>query len=308
MWKFGLHPLVRGLSESRLYPMSSILSGVSGCGPSARARAEAARKFGRCLARIREVGYFPGVPESRSADALEFPRDFHTTRWSLVLCAGGAESGESAGALETLCRAYWYPLHAFVRRRGYEPEEARDLTQSFFAALLAKNGFGQADRERGRFRTFLLGALKHFLANEWDKARALKRGGGVTLVSIDERDDEDRYLHEPVDDLSPEKLFDRRWAETLIELVVVRLRGEYETTGHGERFDLCKPWLMGGEGEASYAEVAARLGIEETGVRTFVSRLRRRFRELMRAEIAQTVSGPADVDEEIRALFQALVG
>ena len=237
----------------------------------------------------------------------EFPHDFHTTRWSMVLRAGDdAQPAASAAALETLCRAYWYPLHAYVRRRGYGPEEARDLTQSFFAELLAKNLVGTADRHRGRFRSYLLGSLNNFLLNEWDKARRLKRGGGCTVVSLDERDAENRYLHEPADDLTPEKLFDRRWAETVLELVFAQLRREYENAGHGERFEQCKPWLLGGEAETSYATVAAHLGIAETGVRTFVSRLRRRFRELVRAEIAHTVSEPSEIDEEIRALFQAL--
>ena len=249
------------------------------------------------------------MPESDpAASADPLARDFHTTRWSLVLQAGAVVTPASAGALETLCRAYWAPLHAYVRRRGYGPEEARDLTQSFFAMVLAKDFFGEADRTRGKFRSFLLGSLHHFLLNEWDKARRLKRGGGQIIVSLDERDAEDRYLHEPMDHLSPEKCFDRRWAETVLERVLARLRGEYEKAGHGERFERCKPWLVGGEAEGSYAEVAAQLGLEETGVRTLVHRLRRRFRELTRAEIAETVSGPAEVEEEIRALFHALAG
>ena len=245
------------------------------------------------------------MPDSRPAAFGESPREFQTTRWSLILQAGDAAT--SASALEALCRAYWAPVHAFVRRRGCEPEEARDLTQSFFAMLLAKDLFGAADRERGKFRSFLLGALNHFLLNEWDKARRLKRGGGVAIVSLDECDAEDRRLHEPIDDLSPEKLFDRRWAETVLERVLARLRGEYEAAGHGARFEQGKPWLLG-DGDGSYADAAVQLKMEETGVRTLVSRLRRRFRELMRAEIAETVSGPAEVDEEIRALFHALAG
>ena len=178
----------------------------------------------------------------------------------------------------------------------------------FFEALLAKNLVASADRERGKFRTFLLGSLNHFLANEWDKRRALKRGGGCTVVSLDEQDAEERYLHEPADELSPEKLFDRRWAETLLEMVFARLRREFEEAGQVARFDECKPWLLGEKEDCSYAEAAARLGLGEPGVRSVVSRLRRRFRELMRAEIAHTVCEPAEVDEEIRALFQALGG
>ena len=182
------------------------------------------------------------------------------------------------------------------------------MTQGFFEALLAKNLVASADRERGKFRSFLLGSLNHFLANEWDKRSALKRGGGQAVVSLDEQDAEDRYLHEPADELSPEKLFDRRWAETMLEMVFVKLRRESEEAGQAARFDECKPWLLGEKEDCSYAEVAARLGIGEPGVRSVVSRLRKRFRELMRAEIAHTVSEPAEVDEEIRALFQALAG
>ena len=226
----------------------------------------------------------------------------------MIARAGGAEPAASAAALETLCRAYWYPLYAFVRRRGFDAEDGRDLTQGFFEALLAKNLVASADRERGKFRSFLLGSLNHFLANEWDKRSALKRGGGHTIVSLDEQDAEERYLHEPADELSPEKLFDRRWAETMLEIVFARLRKEFADAGQVERFDECKPWLLGEKADCSYAEVAATLGIGEPGVRSVVSRLRKRFRELMRAEIAQTVGEPAEVDEEIRALFQALGG
>jgi DNA-directed RNA polymerase specialized sigma24 family protein len=222
--------------------------------------------------------------------------------------AGGAEAAASKDALESLCGTYWYPLYAYVRRRGFDSEDARDLTQDFFATLLAKNLFAEADRERGKFRSFLLGSLNHFLANEWDKRRALKRGGGATFLSLDAQDAEDRYLLEPMDELTPERLFDRRWAETLLEIVFARLRGEYEAAGHAARFDECKPWLMGDKADCSYEAAAARLGIGEEGVRSAVHRLRRRFRELMRAEIAHTVCDAGEIDDEIRALFQALSG
>ena len=226
----------------------------------------------------------------------------------MVARAGGDEEVESKAALEVLCGAYWYPLYAYVRRRGFGAEDGRDLTQGFFEALLEKNLVAAADRERGKFRSFLLGSLNHFLANEWDKRRALKRGGGQTIVSLDEQDAEERYLHEPADELSPEKLFDRRWAETMLGIVFARLRREFEDAGQVDRFDEGKPWLLGDKADCSYADAAARLGIGEPGVRSVVSRLRKRFRELMRAEIAQTVGEPAEVDEEIRALFQALGG
>lgn len=246
------------------------------------------------------------MPDLHSDSSQELPREFRTTHWSLVARAGDGPTEVSATALETLCRAYWYPLYAYVRRRGFSSEDARDLTQGFFATLLAKNMVARADRERGKFRTFLLGSLNNFLANEWDKSHALKRGGGRSVASLDEKDAEDRYLHEPANELSPEKLFDRRWAETVLEIVFARLRHEFEAAGQAQRFDECKPCLLGDKLDFSYTDVAVKLGIGEPGVRSVVSRMRRRFRELMRAEIAQTVCEAGDVDEELQQLFQAL--
>ena len=236
------------------------------------------------------------------------PREFRTTHWSLVARAGAGEATVNVRALETLCRAYWYPLYAYVRRRGHGAEDARDLTQGFFAALLGKHALARADRERGKFRTFLLGSLNNYLANEWDKARALKRGGGATLASLDERDAEDRYLHEPANQLSPEKLFDRRWAETVLEMVFTRLRHEFEAAGQLERYELCKPGLLGDTGDFSYAAVAAKLGVGEPAVRSVVSRMRRRFRELLHTEIAGTVGESSEVEGELQELFAALAG
>ncbi len=231
---------------------------------------------------------------------------FPNTHWSIVLHAGDLTSPRRAQAMEALCRTYWFPLYAYVRRRGHPEEEAKDLTQGFFLRLLEKNYFGDADARRGRFRTFLLTSLGHYLANEWDRARAQKRGGANVLLSLDELDPEGRYRHEPADASTPEKAFERRWAEAMLEAVFSRLRGEFDEPTRGRRFEDVKPYLLGAEAGVSYAEAAARLGISETGARSVVHRLRKRFRELVREEIAQTVSHPDDIDDEIRHLFQAL--
>ena len=232
--------------------------------------------------------------------------DFLTTHWSVVLRAGDLASPRREQALETLCRAYWYPLYAYVRRCGYAEEEAKDLTQGFFLRLLEKNYLGDVDTRRGRFRTFLLTSLGHFLANEWDKTRAQKRGGDVQFLSLDAVDAEGRYRLEPVDGSTPETIFERRWAEAVLEAVLARLRREFDEPGRGRRFDDLKPFLLGKDAGVAYAEVATRLGVSETGARSVVHRLRKRFRELVREEIAQTVSGPEEVDAEILHLFQVL--
>ncbi len=245
---------------------------------------------------------------SQSAEAsLGAGADFKTTHWSVVVLAAGGREQPSLEALEKLCQAYWYPLYAFVRRRGYGEEEAKDLTQSFFAKLLEKNYVADADRSRGKFRTFLLNSLSHFLANEWDKLRCQKRGGAVLSISLD-ADAEERYLHEPAVGPTPERVFDRGWAETVVGVALARLRGEFDRGG-GEsiqRFDIVKPFLLGGQDPTSFAEAAARMELSESGVRTVVHRMRKRFRELIRAQIAQTVSTPAQVDEEIHYLFEIL--
>ena len=245
------------------------------------------------------------MPEPQE-ESPERAQDFLTTHWSVVLRAGDLASPRREQALETLCRAYWYPLYAYGRRRGHGEEEAKDLTQGFFLRLLEKNYFGDADARRGRFRTFLLTSLGHFLANEWDKARAQKRGGDRAVLSLDELDAEGRYRHEPVDGATPESIYERRWAEAVLESVFARLRREFDDPGRGRRFDDLKPFLLGAEAGASYAAAAARLGVSETGARSVVHRLRKRFREQVRAEIAHTVSQPEEIDDEIRHLFQAL--
>ena len=231
---------------------------------------------------------------------------FATTHWSVVLAAGGDSSSAVRDALEKLCRAYWYPLYAFVRRQGIEVADAQDLTQEFFARLLSRNDLARVRREKGRFRSFLLASLKHFLTNEWKRARRLKRGGGQTIVPLDSGDAETRFGHEPAHDLTPEKLFERRWALTLLDSTLTALRREHEDAGKTRQFDELKIFLTGGDGLPSYAEVGDRLNVREDAVKMAVSRLRKRYRELLRAEIAHTVSSPAEIDDELRQLFAAL--
>lgn len=233
----------------------------------------------------------------------ETDRAFRTTHWSIVIEAAGNTDG-GRQALETLCRSYWRPLYAFVRQRGFAPAEAEDLTQEFFSRLLASGGLAEANPARGRFRSFLLGSLKHFLANEWDKSRRLKRGGGVEFLDWDALDAEARGHFEPgVSD--DETVFDRAWAETLVGEVMARLRAEVERDSGAERFDALKPFLVN-DSPARYAEVAARLGLSEPAVKSAIHRLRRRYAELLRSAVANTVPSSADVDDEIRHLFAAL--
>lgn len=232
------------------------------------------------------------------------PRAFPPTRWSVVLAARG-QAPAAADALESLCRAYWFPLYAFVRRSGHPPHEAEDLTQAFFARLLAKHDLADVDREKGRFRSFLLASLQHFLSNERDRARAQKRGGGRAPVSFDAGDAETRYRLEPADPMTPEKLFDRQWARTLLAQVLAALEGEADAEGRAAQFEALKPFLAVGCGAISHAEAAVRLGTTEGAAKVAVHRLRRRYRDRLRAEIARTVSSPGQVDDEMRALFAA---
>ena len=229
---------------------------------------------------------------------------FEPTRWSIVIAAGGTDSERSQKALEHLCSAYWYPLYAFIRRHGHDPHDAQDLTQEFFARLLAKNYLGTADPEKGCFRSFLLGALKHFLAGERDRARTLKRGGGQQLISLDAESAETRYKHEPADEASPERDFERQWALALLDQVLARLRGEFVREGKEQLFEELKAALTGQK--LPYGEIAERLKLKEGAVRVAVHRLRQRYKDLVRAEIAETVEGPAEVDSEMQHLFAAL--
>jgi RNA polymerase sigma-70 factor (ECF subfamily) len=229
---------------------------------------------------------------------------FLTTRWSVVLAARGAASPEAAGALETLCRSYWYPLYAYARRAGLAPHDAQDLTQEFFARLLEKDWLHGAAPERGRFRTFLLVALKRLLAKEWHRARTQKRGGGISPAPFELAEAEQRYAGEPP--LSPDEIFDRRWAMTLLEQTLARLHAEFAAVGKAHDFELLREWLTAARGEIPYAELAARLGSSEGAARVAVHRLRKRFRELFREAIAQTVSETAGVEEEMRHVAAVL--
>jgi len=232
---------------------------------------------------------------------------FVTTHWSVVLTAGDDGSPRCAEALSGLCRTYWYPLYAYVRRQGCAPHDAQDLTQEFFARLLARNELSRAGREKGRFRSFLLIRLKHFLVNEWEKARSQKRGGGQTLIPLDELLAEQRYGEEPAHLLTAERIYERRWALTLLDQVLGRLRQEWTETGRVDQFETLKG-LLASEGLAqSYAELGRSWGMSEGAVKVAVHRLRRRYRELIRDEIAQTVATPADVEDELRHLLAALM-
>jgi RNA polymerase sigma-70 factor (ECF subfamily) len=231
---------------------------------------------------------------------------FATTRWSLVLAAGQKTDARSAEALGNLCEMYWYPVYAFIRRQGYRPEEVADLTQEFFARVLEKNYFHDADPARGRFRAFLCASIRHFLSNERDRARTLKRGGNQLPISLDVETAEGTYRIEPRDDLTPEKLFDRRWALILLERVLARLRDNHVSAGKGEMFDRLKGFLTGDSTGVPYAEVAKALGMTEGAVKVAVHRLRRQFRDTLMQEIAETVSDPADIDAEIEYLLKAV--
>ena len=231
---------------------------------------------------------------------------FMTTHWSLVLAAAGAEDSHGREALAKLCQIYWYPLYAFVRRQGHDPHDAQDLTQEFFMRLLEKDYLGDVDCSQGKFRSFLLVALKHFLSKEWARAKTLKRGGGQTLVSLDALSAEDRYRREPEDNATPERLFERRWALTLLDQVLTTLSEEYETTGKRAMFEQLQGCLTGDSHLLPYAELAVRLDMTEGAVKVAVHRLRLRYRGALREEIAQTVADPAEIDDEIRQLFSAL--
>jgi len=245
-----------------------------------------------------------------SAASPTIPRDpvFATTHWSVVQSAGRPDTSRSAAALEKLCRIYWYPLYAYARRRGQSPADAQDSTQAFFARLLERNWVGDARRERGRFRTFLLTAMSRFLADEWDKVRAQKRGGGRLLVPLQLDTAETRYGQEPADHRTPEQAFDRRWAIALLDTVLRRLREEHEAAGRGELFAGLHGCLVGGRESQPYAELAAQMNLTEGAVKVAVYRLRKRYRELLRLEIAQTLTADDAVEDELRHLFKVLAG
>ena len=243
-------------------------------------------------------------PSDYNQDSISvLDQRFTTTHWSVVLLAGQADSPQASEALEKLCRIYWYPLYVYVRRQGNSPEDAQDLTQNFFSRLLQKNYFAKADPDRGKFRTFLLRSMKNFLVNEWKRAGRVKRGGDLTFLSFDANVAEDRYATEPANESNPDDAYEQRWAVTLIEHVLATLRREYSAADKARLFEELKGFIWGDKSTASYAEIAGHLNLTEGTVKVAVHRLRQRFRELLRAEVAHTVARPEDIDGELRHLI-----
>jgi RNA polymerase sigma-70 factor (ECF subfamily) len=232
---------------------------------------------------------------------------FATTHWSVVVRAGQSGTPGACRALSALCENYWFPLYAFVRQAGHSAEEAQDLTQAFFVELLAKNVLAVADPQRGKFRSFLLGAMKHFVSKEHRRQRAQKRGGRQTVLSLDFIAGENRYRGmEPADNLTPERLYEKRWALALLDLAFVRLRDEFSAAGILPQFDVLKQFLGGRAADVSYRQIGEELAMTEGAVKVAVHRMRRRYRELLRDEIAQTVSGPEELEDELRDLLAAV--
>jgi RNA polymerase sigma-70 factor (ECF subfamily) len=233
---------------------------------------------------------------------------FATTHWSVVLTAGQSTDSQASEALEQLCRTYWYPLYAYIRRRGHGHEDAQDLTQAFLLQLLERKSFARVDRERGRFRSFLLGGLNYFLADEHARASAQKRGGGQPVVSFDALAAEQRYGLEPMDQLSPDKLFERQWALALLDRVLARLEQEFQEAGKADQFQRLRGFLVADVGQETYAEAAAGLGMTGEAVKKAVQRMRHRYYALFREEIGHTLADPAEVEEELRYLCAVMAG
>ena len=231
---------------------------------------------------------------------------FVTTHWSVVLAASQETTPQAGDALEHLCATYWYPLFAYLRRQGHEAPDAQDLTQSFFVHLLEGNRLRAVTPAKGKFRSFLIASLKNFLANEWDKRRTLKRGGNLTFLPLDAEVGETRYRRELSHDSTPDKAFEQSWALALLEKVLTQLRAEHNDEAKRRLFDALQVYLSGDKSGLSYAEMAARLNLTEGSVKMAVLRMRRRFGELLHAEIAHTVTKPEEIDEEIRCLFAAV--
>jgi RNA polymerase sigma-70 factor (ECF subfamily) len=235
-------------------------------------------------------------------------RWFATTRWSIVLAAGDRADQRSVEALRSLCETYWYPLYGYARHRGLSRQDAEDLVQAFFTRLLEKDRLRDVGREGGTFRSFLLVSLKHFLVDDWKRKKAQKRGGDKTLLSLDVNTEEaeSRYQYEPVDTTTPERLFERNWAVTLLDTVFTQLQHEQRDRGRAEQFEHLKFCLSGQRSDIPYAELAANLHVSEASLKVTVHRLRQRYRELLRQEVAHTVSTPEEVEEELRYLFEVL--
>lgn len=247
-------------------------------------------------------------PAKDEEPAASSPHWFRSTHWSLVELAGDADSPQATAALEKLCRTYWLPLYSYIRRQGYGPHDAQDLAQGFFARLLRMNSLASVGPQKGKFRTFLLAALNHFLSDERDHARAEKRGGGKTLISLDETSAEKRYLEVPAPDLTPEKLFDRRWALTVMEQALDRLRKEYGNAGNAALFEQLGGFLSREASPGEYDTPARKLGMSAGAMAVAVHRLRQRYRECVRFELSQTVTSREDLEMEMKYLFEALTG
>jgi DNA-directed RNA polymerase specialized sigma24 family protein len=244
--------------------------------------------------------------DHRPADPGAGAASFATTHWSVVLAAAQCSAPDVQQALEELCRTYWYPLYAYVRRQGYQPPDAQDLTQAFFAHLLTKDFLRGVTHAKGRFRSFLLACLKHFLADEWERVRTERRGGGQALLPLDTENAESRYWLEPVDAADPQTLYERQWALTVLDRVLNRLQEEFTAAGRAEVFDRLQPFLVGEKCGQTYAELASSLGSTEGAIKMTVSRMRQRYRNLFREEIAHTVAAPEELEEEIRYLFSVI--
>jgi RNA polymerase sigma factor (sigma-70 family) len=244
-------------------------------------------------------------PVSRDAPGAVGQPLFATTHWSVVLAATDTDTPEAAVALEGLCRTYWYPLYAYVRREGYSPADAQDLTQEFFARLLARNSLARVAPDKGRFRSFLLAAMRHFLCDQLDRARTVKRGGRAEILSLDAQEAEQRYRLEPVDHLDAERIYERRWATILLDQALERLRAESAAAGKEELFEHLRRFVAG-DREVTFGEVAFGLGLSEAAIKSAVHRLRQRYRELVREEIGRTVADPAEINAEIRYLIQLM--
>jgi RNA polymerase sigma factor (sigma-70 family) len=233
--------------------------------------------------------------------------EFPNTRWTLVAAAGSGDSVMSCGALVSLCEIYWYPLYAYARRRGISPELAQDYTQEFFSRLLEHNYFDRADPEKGRFRSFLLAAFKYYLSDEADRSRAQKRGGGLADLPLEVSKGEEMYAREPSHDETPERIYERRWARALLDRVLSRLCDEFKRVGRQEQFDRLKDCLEGGV-NIPYSELARDLRTTEAALKVGIYRMRKRYRHLLRSEVADIVNDPADVDSELRYLIAAMAG
>lgn len=236
----------------------------------------------------------------------EQPRQFTTTRWSVILTALGDDFEQAERALAELCRVYWYPLYAYARRQGANEHDAQDLTQSFFESIIRRNDLNKGSPDKGRFRAWPLNCMKHFLLNEWKKAKRIRRGGEYHFVSLNADEAEDRYRKEPADNMSADRIYERRWALTVIENALDRLESEYAANGRESLYALIKGALTGGEEKTKYATTGEQAGLSEGGVKTAVHRMRKRYRELIRATVLETVSSASEADEELRHLMSVL--